>query len=108
MTCFSQVVMYGPYEMGVCVPSPHPILSPFFILARPVVMAMVPLICAQPPDHETAYLFREGLYSFAGVPLPAKPARKVLFWVRDDGADRSFTNLQELTAIVAAYNLPFT
>lgn len=99
-TCYSTVVMYSPYEMGVSA------CKPFYLCPsslRPWRGAY-----PQPPDHETAYRFREGFYKFVGVPLPGQPARRILFWMRNPNAGRSFTNLDELLAIADAYKVPYT
>ena len=62
----------------------------------------------QLPDQHTAFRFREDMYHMLNVPLPAKPARRVLFWLRKPGTGRHITNIDELFAITEAYGLNYT
>ena len=62
----------------------------------------------QIPDVETAFQFRRDMYKFMGMELPERPAKKVLFWLRPDPHGRSILNIDEVTALVDSYNIPYT
>ena len=58
------------------------------------------------PDIETAFTFREEMYSAMGAKVPEAPPKKVLFLLRRN-ARRRIHNLPELLKIVESYNFTY-
>jgi hypothetical protein len=62
----------------------------------------------QIPDLETGFEFRQAVYSYMNVTLPAKPTNKVLFWMRRPGCPRTVLNQKALVDIAERYNMLYT
>jgi hypothetical protein len=60
------------------------------------------------PDIGTGFEFRQAVYAHLGVPLPPKPAKRVLLWLRAPGLGRAIINQDELIKVIESYNLSYT
>jgi hypothetical protein len=48
------------------------------------------------------------MYDFMNTTLPAVPKRRLLFFLRQHLENRRLHNLDALTAVAEAYNIPFS
>ena len=62
----------------------------------------------QIPDMETAFTFRKEMYNWVGLPLPAKPAKKVLLWFRAPRRGRAVANTPDIVNLLNKYQLEHT
>ena len=66
------------------------------------------LFALQVPDMETGFEFRQAMYDHMGLPLPEKPGRRVLLWLRQHLENRRLQNIDAIIDVLNTYNMSYT